>query len=272
MPTAQTNGARIFYEDQGTGAETIFFAHGLLWSSAMWQFQIEAFKTRYRCIALDFRGQGKSEITASGYDMETLALDAAALIEKLGCAPVHYVGLSMGGFVGMRLAARRPELLRSLTLVDTAADGEPRANVFKYQLLGQVARFLGIRLLVGKVMRIMFARPFLDDPRRAVLGAEVKRLLIANDVTGMRRALAGVIFRAPVEGELGNIRAPTLVLSGELDSAVAPARSRRTAEQIAGAQFKLIPRAGHSSSFEEPEELNRLLELFLDSNRVRPTI
>ncbi len=265
MPIAQINGARLFYQDQGSGSETIVFSHGLLWSSAMWQFQLEAFKARYRCIAFDFRGQGQSEVTAAGYDMETLALDAAALIDKLGCAPVHFVGLSMGGFIGMRLAARRPELIRSLTLVDTAADGEPKPNLPKYQLLGQLARFLGVRLLVGKVMKIMFAQPFLDDPKRAALREEMKRRLIESEVTGMRRALAGVITRRPIEAELGKIRAPTLVLSGELDSAVVPARSRRTAEQIPGAKFVLIPRAGHTSSIEEPDELNRALKGFLDA-------
>ena len=265
MPRIEINGAQLAYQDVGSGSETIVFSHGLLWSSAMWQFQLEVFKSGYRCIAFDFRGQGQSEVTASGYDMETLALDAAGLIEKLALAPVHFVGLSMGGFIGMRLAARRPELLRSLTLIETAADAEPTANVPKYKLLGLVARLFGVRLLVGKILRILFGRSFLADPARAALREEMRQRLLRADVTGMIRALGGVITRLPVEGELGKIRMPVLVLSGEQDTAVVPARSRRLADAIAGAKFTLIPRAGHTSSIEEPEEVNRALREFLRS-------
>ena len=70
--------------------------------------QIEALSDRYRCIAFDFRGQGRSQVTDAGYDMDTLAVDAAALIERLGAAPCHLVGLPVGGFVAIRGAARRP--------------------------------------------------------------------------------------------------------------------------------------------------------------------
>jgi pimeloyl-ACP methyl ester carboxylesterase len=123
-------------------------------------------KERYRCVAFDFRGQGRSEVTRSGYDMETLYEDAVALIEQLDCAPCHFLGLSMGGFIGLRLAARRPELLRSLMLLETTADPEPSENVAKYKQLTFVARWFGLGLVVDRVMPIMFGRTFLADPAR----------------------------------------------------------------------------------------------------------
>src|SRR5438105_1818396 len=111
MARMRLNGADIHYEDTGPGpAGTIVFSHGLLWSSRMFAPQVEALRGRFRCIAYDHRGQGRTEVTPGGYDMDTLADDAAALIEALGVAPVHFVGLSMGGFVGMRLAARKGAL------------------------------------------------------------------------------------------------------------------------------------------------------------------
>ena len=109
-------GERIYYVDEGSGPDTIVFSHGLLWSGEMFRPQIDALKDRFRCVAFDHRGQGQSPVARSGYDMDTLTADAAALIEGVGAAPCHFVGLSMGGFVGMRLAARRPELLRSLLI------------------------------------------------------------------------------------------------------------------------------------------------------------
>ncbi len=264
MPRLQVDGADLHYQEAGRGPALVF-AHGLLWSSSMFRFQIAALRDRYRCIAFDFRGQGQSEVTRRGYDMDTLARDAAQLIEKLGAAPAHFVGLSMGGFIGMRLAARRRELLRSLVLMETAADAEPRLNIPKYKLMALSARLLGFGPLVGAVMKIMFARPFLDDPARAGLRDELRRSLLANDVVAAARAVDGVIFRRAVEEELPGIRTPTLVLSGELDAAVVPARSRRTAALIPGAQFVAIPQAGHTSSLEEPEAVNSALAAFLDA-------
>ena len=126
----QVNGAELYVEDTGGTGSAIVFSHGLLWSTKMWRFQVEALRGRFRCIAYDHRGQGRSEVTSAGYDMDTLTLDAAALIEKLGVQPVHFVGLSMGGFVGMRLGARRPELLKTLTLIETAADGASHGSTF----------------------------------------------------------------------------------------------------------------------------------------------
>jgi 3-oxoadipate enol-lactonase len=261
----KVNGVELHVEDTGKGP-AVLFSHGLLWSSAMFRFQVAAFQDRYRCIAWDHRGQGKSEVTASGYDMDTLTDDAAALIAQLGVAPVHFVGLSMGGFVGMRLAARRPELLRSLALIETASDEEPLLNRPRYAAMAAMAKVVGMRPFVPKVMSIMFGKTFLGDPARAALREGLVEELLSNDTGGMRRAVGGVIWRKPVAAaELARIRAPTLVLSGEEDTAVVSARSRRTAGQIPGAKFVSIPRAGHSSSLEEPEAVNQALDAFWKS-------
>lgn len=259
----KVNGADLHVEDSGGTGPAIVFSHGLLWSTSMWRFQVEAFRGRYRCIAYDHRGQGKSEVTRSGYDMDTLAADAAALIGQMHAAPAHFVGLSMGGFVGMRVAARHPELVRSLVLMETAGDAEPWRSAPKYAAMSFLTRFFGTRPFLPKVMKIMFARPFLADPARAALRQELEREILGEQLVGMRRAVSGVIRRKAVSpGELARIHAPTLVISGEQDTAVVPARSRRTASQIPGAKFVSIPRAGHTSSIEEPEAVNRALREF----------
>src|SRR5947209_19772561 len=109
MPTIELNGTTLYYEDTGPAptGETIAFSHGLLWSTELFAPQIAALRDRYRCIAWDHRGQGRS---ASDHrhciGMELVTQDAVALLDKLGVAPVHLVGLSMGGFVAMRIAAR----------------------------------------------------------------------------------------------------------------------------------------------------------------------
>jgi 3-oxoadipate enol-lactonase len=268
MPTMQVNGAELYYEDTGDSGGShppILFAHGLLWSGRMFDAQVAALRDRYRCVTFDFRGQGRSSVTRDGYDMDTLSQDAAALIEALGIGPCHFVGLSMGGFIGMRLGARRPELLRSLILLETAADAEPPANVRRYRQFLVVERLLGPGPIAGRVMPIMFGRSFMSDPARAAERAAWQRRLAANDRVGVRRATLGVIDRRAIADELGSITLPTLVIEGEEDTAVAPERAKRTAERIRGARLVMIPRAGHTSSVEEPAAVTAAIEDFLRS-------
>lgn len=263
MPQIEVNGARLHYEEQGAGPETIVFAHGLLYSGRMFEAQVQALKERYRCITFDFRGQGQSEVTRSGYDMETLAGDAAALIEKLGCAPCHFAGLSMGGFVGMRLAIRRPELLKSLTLMETSADPEPPENVGRYRLLAWVARLFGLGLVSGQVMPIMVGRKMLQDPARRQELETWRRRILANDRAGIMRAVMGVITRKGVYEELEWIKLPTLIIVGDQDVATVPAKSERMQGRIRGSKLVVIPGAGHSSTIEEPAAVTAAMREFL---------
>lgn len=265
MPRMKLNGAALHVTDTGGPGAPVVFAHGLLWSSRMFAPQIEALRGEYRCIAFDFRGQGQSEVTSAGYDMDTLSDDAAALLEALQIAPAHFVGLSMGGFVGMRLAARRPELVRSLALLETAADPEPLLNRPRFALLTLAARVLGFGALAGQAMRALCGRTFLSDPARAGQREALVAQLVANDPVGTLRAMKGVFERQGIEGELGRIRAPTVVITGDEDVSIPPARARRTVARIPGARFVAIPRAGHTSTLEEPEAVTAALRAFLAS-------
>lgn len=265
MPRLKLDGVDLYYEDTGGAGPPVVFAHALLWSSTLFRFQMEALPGLYRCISFDFRGQGRSQVTASGYDMDTLTRDAAALIERLHAAPCHFVGLSMGGFVGLRLALRRPELLRSLCLLGSAADAEPLWNRLKYTVMGMVSRLFGMRPLIAPVMKILFGRSFLGDPSRASLRDSVRDELLRNDVNGSVLALRGVLRRPSLMEELPSIHTPTLVISSEEDVAVSPDRSRRTAERIRGARSLVIPGAGHSSTLERPEAVTAALQEFFAS-------
>ena len=168
MPTLDLNGTRLHYQDTGAGDETILFSHGLLWDHRMFAPQIEALRGDYRCVAYDHRGQGRSAVPSEAtIPIDLLALDAIGLIEALGLGAVHVVGLSMGGFVGMRVAAWRPDLVRSLSLIETSADPEPRRNVPRYKALNLVVGVAGPQPVASRVMPIMFGRTFLDDPARA---------------------------------------------------------------------------------------------------------
>lgn len=265
MPYTTINGARIYYEEAGSGPETLVFSHGLLMNGDMFSEQVKAFSDRYRCITYDHRGQARSEVTDSGYDMDALTDDAAALIQELDCAPCHFAGLSMGGFVGLRLAIRRPELLKSLILMDTTADPEPEQNKGPYRKLAFIGRWLGYRLVISKLMNIMFSQSFLHNPEKASVRETWRRHLLGLGKTGTSRAAHGVIDRKGVYEDLGRVSTPTLILVGEEDVATVPEKSERMHAAMTGSTLVRIPRAGHSSSIEEPRAVTAAMDEFLQN-------
>ncbi len=264
MPKIKVNGVELYYEDTGgSHKETIVFSHELLLNSRMFDAQVAALSKNFRCIVYDHRGQGNSEVTTSGYDMETVYEDAAQLIRNLNAAPCHFVGVSMGGFIGIRLAARQPKLLKSLTLIETSADREAEHNVNRYRLLNQAFRWLGTRWVTNPMMDTLFGQKFLNDPSRSVQRDELKRQLTSLNRTSTPRAVSGVVNRHSVYEELANIKVPTLILVGDQDIAGMPEKSNRLAAKIANSKMAVIHGAGHSSTIEEPAMVNNLLELFL---------
>lgn len=263
MPYLEVNGANLYYEEHGVGRETILFSHGLLWSGRMFSEQITVLKNQYRCVTFDFRGQGKSEVTRSGYDIESLYEDVVALIERLRCAPCHFVGLSMGGFIGLRLAIRRPDLLKSLILIESSAEPESPENARRYRMLNFIARWLGLRVVADRVMGIMFGQKFLTDPARASLRNEWKQRLLANHRIGITRAVIGVITREGVADQLSKIQTPTLIIVGDQDVATPPAKAEFMHARIPNSKLVIIPGAGHTSTVEEPAAVTAAIAEFL---------
>ncbi|HVY45407.1 MAG TPA: alpha/beta fold hydrolase, partial [Minicystis sp.] len=270
MALRRINGTEIWVEESGPpggGAGTIVWSHGLLFCTDLFAPQIAALRERYRCVAYDHRGQGKSARSAVRcVSMELLYQDAALLVESLGAGPVHFVGLSMGGFVGMRLAARRPDLVRSLVLLDTSADPEPPENLARYRAMSVAARVLGVAPLAPRLLRIFFAKSSLADPARRGDVARWRELLLRND-RSVWRAVNGVLERDAIAPELGRIRCPTLVGVGEEDVATVPAKAERLRELIAGAKLVRFPRAGHSSTLEAPAAVTAAIEAHLAEAR-----
>lgn len=264
MPMIAVNGTKLYYEDTGPGStgQTIAFSHGLLWGTEQFAPQIAALRGRYRCIAWDHRGQGRSDADhRDTIGLELVWHDAARLLEQLNSGPVHFCGLSMGGFVAMRMAAFRPDLVRSLILIETSSEQEPLENVKRYRLLTRVVKLLGPRVVMRRVREIMLGKAILTDAARR---GEVERFSeLMSRRKDIWRAVNGVVDRAPIHGELGRITVPTLILVGEEDVATTPEKAERMAAGIAGARLVRLPRAGHSSTVEEPAAVIAAVEEFL---------
>ena len=261
MPYAKINNCNYYYEKHGSGNETILFSHGLLWSGRMFYKQINYFKKNFTVITYDHRGQGRSEVTKKGYDMDALYEDLVALLKYLGLKKVHLGGLSMGGFVVMRLASRRPDLVRSLILMETSAEIEP--NTFKYSILKIVVQLFGVKAVVKPVMKIMFGDKFLTDPDRKEEKIEWTNELLKNNKS-IALAVTGVIERKAIFQELKNITCPTLILVGTQDIGTTPEKADFIHSKIKNSKLKYIEGGGHTSCIEEPERYNIEIDYFLN--------
>lgn len=267
MASVKVNGVELYYKESGAGPETIVFSHGLLMDHAMFEAQRAAFESRYRVIAYDHRGQGNSSDPGTGYDMDTIAEDASALIQALNAVPCHFAGLSMGGFAGMRLASRHPQLIRSLTLMNTGSGKEGTLDRVRYGFLAQLVKLVGTAPFVGIAVKELFGRSTRlskDPAKQAMLKSWTEKLRQRPKHTA-HSILAVMNRREFTPQELAAIKCPTLIITGEDDTAQVPANSEHLASSIQGSKLVRIPACGHSSSLEQPEAVNAAMRDFIES-------
>ena len=267
MAECEVNGCRFFYQDRGPKdgrrVPVIVFVHGLLWDSSMFEHQLAALESSYRCIAIDLRGQGKTEVTDTGYSISDQGMDIQQIIEHLAIAQYHFVGLSMGGFIGMRLAAWEPERVLSLTVIGSSAGPEPDKTPVKYRRLAWVARWFGIGAIASRIMPIMFGASFMKNALRSGERRHWLGKLKANSKFGVQRATLGVIEREDYRPRLELIFCPTLIMVGDEDTATPIVKAEDIVAGVKDAELCVIPQAGHSASIEQAELVSTMITDFL---------
>jgi len=172
-PYVLVNGILFHVEDNKNyeAKETIVFSHAFPWSTVLWKDQVPFFNQNYRIINYDHRGQGQSE-TPRGeqvISVEQTYEDAVALLETLNLGPVHFVGCSMGSFVAMRIAARRPELLKTVTLIGATTEKD-KLPAFVEELMSLIIKYFGGSLMSRGAMSVFFLDQILIQMRRATRG------------------------------------------------------------------------------------------------------
>ena len=255
-----TNCGRLFVEVTGEGPDVVLW-HSLLCDGGMWRAQAEALRERCRVINIDGPGHGRSAPTRTPYTMDDCVRAALTVLDEVGAERPIWCGLSWGGMVGMRLAARHPERVRALVLMDTSAQAEDRKKIPSYKVMATISRTIGPpRFLAGRIVPIMFGRP---DAHPDAVERFVDHLL-HMDPASLGHAVDAVIFeRDDVSGELGRIDVPTLVMVGDRDTATPPSKSEHLANLIPHARLVRIPDAGHLATLEEPARVNEHLLPFV---------
>ncbi|WP_113698571.1 alpha/beta fold hydrolase [Nonomuraea lactucae] len=262
MPTIDVNGTTLYYEDDGPrDAPALVMSPSMFFDTRMFQAQADHFNDRYRVIRYDHRGQGRSaRAPRDQLDYDTLTQDVVELIGALGIAPVVFVGNSMGGFVGLRLAARHPELLRSAVVMGTSADVEEQVE--EMDVLIDVLGEHGMEPILEGLLTFMMGETTLNDPSRAHILAGVRQLLLSR---GPEYADAAwhIPHRAGVLDELAAITVPLVVVAGTEDHTYPPEKSKQIVAGVPHAELVVMEHTGHVHALENPDGVIDLLERHL---------
>ena len=254
MSKACVNGIRICYELYGQG-EPLLLIMGLGASTMGWQSQTPTFSQHLRVIAYDNRDAGRSDKVEAGYSIADMADDAAGLLGQLGIDAAHVYGVSMGGMIAQELALRHTERVRSLVLGCTSPC-----------LLAMPPSEKAVRDITEAEelpVREAFERTAWMGYSDAYFAANVDDLwLRVQSEAGLmppleawRRQYAAVA-EFDVRSRVDQIKAPTLVMTGDDDPLVPPENSNFLAERIPGAEFVVFPGGRHAFNVEFEEESN----------------
>jgi len=240
--------------------------HGLGACGDSWGYQTSALSSGgLRVITPDIRGFGQSTYPGRGVSISDFASDMAYLLQSIGIEQAHIVGISMGGTVALQLALEFPQLVDRLVLVNTFARLRPeRIGVLLYFVFRLIlVHTLGLPAQARAVAHRIFPRP-----DQAQYHAELIREICKADPQGYRAAMRA-LARYNATQRLGEVRSPTLVISGELDNTVPINIQRRLAQGIPNSRHLIISKAGHAVIAEQPEIFNQML---LDYLTGRPRI
>ncbi|MFL6352422.1 MAG: alpha/beta fold hydrolase [Bryobacteraceae bacterium] len=257
MPYAVNKGTKLYWEEHGSGPPVLLII-GLSFTHEMWFRVVPLLGPRYRVILFDNRGTGRSDVPRGPYLIRQMASDAREILNAADVATADVIGASMGGMIAQELALRFPERVSRLVLACTSHGG----------LFSSWPEF-------SRVPRGIYAtRP--DDRERALIpllyADTTPRDRIEEDLQirsrcswcyqGFFGQLTGILGWSSYR-RLPKIDVPTLVIHGEQDRLVPPRNGRVLAARIPGAQFQLVPEAGHMLLTDQPEICAAVVRPFL---------
>jgi len=259
MPHFDHDDCSLHYEEYGRGAP-VLLVHGLGSSCQDWEYQIPALAARYRVIAVDVRGHGRSDKPHERYSIAGFSADIEALLEHLQLGPVHLVGLSMGGMIGFQLAVDQPQLLKSLTIVNSA----PEVKIKSFDDFRQFAkRWLLARVFSMEAIGKALGKNLFPNPEQAELRQKIARRWAQNDKRAYLASFSAIVGWG-VQGQLSRISCPTLIVTADRDYTPVALKETYT-RLIPDARLVVIANSRHASPLDQPEQFNQILLSFIDA-------
>jgi 3-oxoadipate enol-lactonase len=262
MSSTAPTEASLHYTLRGRAGPAVVLLHGLGSSCTDWPEQQAVLQERYRVIAVDLPGHGRSSLPPEPLTVERMAREVAALLARLGEGPAHVLGLSLGACVALRLALAAPAQVRSLTLVNAFA---------RLQLAGpgDLARLALRMLLLGtapmSAVAAHVARRLFPWPEQRALYEGAVASLAATPRSAYFAAMRALAW-FDARGQVAAIRHPTLIVAGDRDTSVPLGAKVALAAAIPRARLLVVPASGHATPHDQPEAFNRALLEFLEAN------
>ncbi len=274
MPTAKVDSIELYYEVHG-GGDPLVLIMGLGAPSAAWLFQVPEFSKHYRTIVFDNRGVGRSSKPPGPYTTAQMADDTNGLLDALGVARAHVVGVSMGGMIAQELALRHPQRVGGLVLACTYAEPNPDVERHRESLLAQFGGRVGpsgqIEIdpqaidpmqFFQALLPLSFNPEFIERELPKLIDVFSSALQYGFSMEGILGQVAAVQTHRTTD-RLHRIQSPTLVITGDADRLVPPASSEILARHIPNARLVKVPGGSHGFNFETPDVFNREVLAFL---------
>jgi pimeloyl-ACP methyl ester carboxylesterase len=254
-----SNIVKLHNSEAGTGTPLVLL-HGFPLSSDIWRAQRAGLSDWWRVITPDLRGHGKSPAPEGIYEMETMARDVFALLDSMGIGKAVIMGHSMGGYVTLAAAMLAPERFLGLGLISSqaAADTE-EARQGRIKMVEKVAAEGSAAIAAAMIPRL-FA-PDGEAPKAVV--DEVRQIMLRTSPTGIIGTLKGMAARENTESLLAKMTVPVLLLAGEKDQLIPPAKSKALAAMVPKATLTILEKAGHMPMLEDPEGTTTAIAGFL---------
>ncbi len=248
-------------------APAVVLSNSLGSTLGMWDRQMAALTPHFRVIRYDLRGHGASPVPPGPYDIADLGADVLALLDGLGVDRAHVGGISIGGQIGMWLAANAPDRVDRLILCCTSPRFEPPEA---WAARAATVRAEGTASIADAVVARWFTPAFAAEFPGLV---REMRDMIANTPADGYAACCGVVERTDLRPSLTSIQAPTLVIAGAEDPAAPPEQAERIAGAVPCSRVAVVEHAAHLANVERSREVNALiLEHLLDEpTDVAPT-
>lgn len=224
----------------------------------MWDRQVPALAQRFRVLRYDARGHGRSPVPEGPYSMADLGGDVVELLDRLEIERASFCGISIGGMVGLWLAVNAPERIDRLAACCTAAHRVRPAE--DWRALADTVREQGVGAVADATIDRWFSPGFQEA--EAELVDSIRQTLVSTPREGYA-ASAQAISGHDLRERLGEISAPTLVVTAPDDPSIPPEHGELIAERVPEARLEALPRGHHLCNIEHPEEFNRALLAFM---------
>jgi 3-oxoadipate enol-lactonase len=255
------DGVRTAYRVEGpVNAPALILSNSIGTTLHMWDLQVPELTKHFRVVRYDFRGHGASSVPLGAYSLDRLGGDVIELMDTLAIERAHFLGLSLGGFVGQWLGVHAPERIDRLILSNTSAYlGPPRRWD---EVIAAVLRAPDMRETAETFLRNWFPARMLESAGPII--ERFRSMLLATDPRGLAGAWAAV-RDADMRRPIALIPRPTLVIAGEHDTVTAASHGAAIASTIPGATLRVLPSV-HLPNVEHPAMfLEVVLEFLLAS-------